>query len=483
MRDFSKMINRLVILYLSLPIIIFLLGWVKPLIAIPTSIIILYCLYQVLKVDGNLTRKITITKKEFKTLISIFLIILLWVYLSGIGKLVFQNSDHLARNPIFELLVNCRWPVVKTVLFEGVDTPFILVYYIGFWLPSALVGKLFGITAGFFFQVIWAAMGIWLFYYLVCCQLNKISVVPLIIFIFFSGLDAFGTAILSGSYVPVTGQEHIEWWTRGMQFSSFTTQLFWVFNQALPAWLLTMLILLQKTNKYIVLLLGVSLICCPLPFMGVLPFALYVIIRNRNNSDNKNLKFDHLFSVENIIGGGIAGIITFLYFRSNQNASNIGDYLTVSGDMNNYLFSLFMFILLEVGVYFIVIYKYQKKNPLFYIVFIFLTLCPMIRIGGGADFCMRASIPALTVLYIMVIQTIYKMMEKKDKISFIAICIILVLGSITPIHEINRTVIQTITNYPGFNNMPAISEEELITQKNFGARIDDNYFYEYLARQ
>ena len=39
---------------------------------------------------------------------------------------------------------------------------------------------------------------------------------------------------------------HIEWWARFYQFSSFTTQLFWVFNQAVPAWIATLLVLSTK---------------------------------------------------------------------------------------------------------------------------------------------------------------------------------------------------------------------------------------------
>lgn len=37
-----------------------------------------------------------------------------------------------------------------------------LIYYIGYWLPAAVVGKVFGLTAGYYFQYVWAIIGIFI---------------------------------------------------------------------------------------------------------------------------------------------------------------------------------------------------------------------------------------------------------------------------------------------------------------------------------
>ena len=102
------------------------------------------------------------------------------------------KHDHWWRNQTFQILVEYDWPVTKQVMMEdGVHTRG-LIYYIGFWLPAACVGKLFGLTAGYCFQLLWAALGVGLVYYYICAYLKRLSVWPLFGLILFSGLDILG---------------------------------------------------------------------------------------------------------------------------------------------------------------------------------------------------------------------------------------------------------------------------------------------------
>ena len=487
MNDYSKKMSKILVVYIALPIVIFLLGWIKPLISIPATAVVIYCLYNILKDKDMLLNTVNITKRDFEILTLAFLIILFWVYFSGIGRFVFQNDDHVYRNAIFEMLVNNEWPIIKTFAYEGLDTPFMFVYYIGFWLPAALVGKVLGITAGYYFQAVWATIGIWLFYYLVCCYLDKISLLPLIVFVFFSGLDAVGCAIFNEAYTTIIGTEHLEWWMSGMQFSSFTTQLFWVFNQAIPAWILTLTVLMQRKSNYIVFLLGSSLIFCPFPFVGVLPFVAYVIIRDYTQDKNIKRVLLDIFSKENILGGGITGLITFFYLKTNSSGQHL---IFMPGEVNykyGFLFCLIFFVFIEIGVYVISIYKYQRKNPLLYIALLFLCTCPLIQIGYGVDYCMRVCIPAQVVIFILVVDTIYQAKMKKDLVVCATICVILAIGAVTPIHEINRTVKNTVSNTFTSDSIytSTLSEEELMMGSmgnNFRGEIESSFFYMYLAR-
>lgn len=487
MKNFSKSIFALLVIYMVLPITIFILGWIKLWFSIPAVIIIAYLLFRMSKDKTIIPELPSFSKKEIETLILAILIIALWVYFSGIGKFVFQNDDHLYRNAVFEMLVNNKWPVIKNFNVDGVNTPFMFVYYIGFWMPAALIGKIFGITAGYCFQAIWAVIGIWLFYYLCCSYLKKVSLLPLIIFIFFSGLDVIGTAIMTGAPVSIFAGDHLEWWESGMQFSSFTTQLFWVFNQAIPAWILTILVLMQKKNRYIVFLLGVSLIFCPLPFIGIIPFAIYVIMRNAWQTKVLKAAITDLFTVENILGGGICGIITYLYFKTNSSGQHIVFLPAEIMGKRGFLFSVVLFIFLEIGVYIIAIYKYEKKNPLLYITFLFLFTCPLIQVGYGGDYCMRACIPGEIVLFLLVMKTIYKARKSKDVLIVTALIILLTIGAITPIHEINRTIQNTRANYN--NNVPVYAgtytEKELMMGNlgtNFRGKINNSFFAKHLAK-
>ena len=133
-------------LYITLPFTIFVLSWVKWYIGIPVTLCILYTVYQLIKKDSNLWLP-TLNTNSIRLLFLILIIIAIWVYFSGIGGFVFQNEDHRWRNEIYQMLVLYDWPLIKDVTINNIIETRGMIYYIGFWLPSALIGKLFGIQA------------------------------------------------------------------------------------------------------------------------------------------------------------------------------------------------------------------------------------------------------------------------------------------------------------------------------------------------
>ena len=87
-------------------------------------------------------------------------IALFWVLIAGIGGYSYQNPDHRYRNTIFQTLINSEWPVVGTTYMDGKINVRLLCYYFGYWLPSALVGKIFGYQIGNYFLILWSVLGI-----------------------------------------------------------------------------------------------------------------------------------------------------------------------------------------------------------------------------------------------------------------------------------------------------------------------------------
>jgi len=148
----------LIYLYLFLPFVLFLIGWTKPIVSIPVLIVLAVCLYRMVKSFPELWLP-KISRENIFNIGFILFVIFVWVYFSGIGGFVAQNSDHHYRNGIFETLVAEKWPVINFST-ERFGQPTALVYYFGFWLPAAIIGKLFGLTAGYIAQIIWASIGI-----------------------------------------------------------------------------------------------------------------------------------------------------------------------------------------------------------------------------------------------------------------------------------------------------------------------------------
>lgn len=533
-------------LYLMLPISIFLLGWCKWYVSFPVVAILVISVFFSLREHDFSVEKISLNASDKRKCLAILLLVMTWVALAGIGGYTWQNDDHAARNTIFDILVNDAWPVRRSVLVEGVEQERGLVYYVGFWLPAALAGKLWGIQAGYAVQYIWAVVGILLFYALICVWRKKVTVWPLVLIVFFSGWDAMGVLLNSAEEFQIFGTAHLEWWAKELQFSSMTTQLFWVFNQAVPAWLAVTLLFLVEKPRNMVFLSSLIMITSTLPFIGLLPYLVVLMVSKSDWRKNKNVVqlcgniWKNWGSFQNVAGGCTVGIISFLYLSGNysgQNliavSANIGKVAEELGKhwffavvlfcfvlvllwavitlwlsdrkrilvwvteiifsvwiisvvwktlLNNnsngiqvYNLTLFaVFYLLEVGIYLICLYGEFGRDRLFGVTVIWLALIPFIKVGYSNDFCMRASIPALLLVMLWCIQALDG--KKKNAATWILIMILLV-GAVTPLHEIKRTLVNSKEEY----KVEKLENDTAFAPGNFSGSTDC-FFWEILAR-
>lgn len=487
--------DKLAVIYLIIPFLIFSVTWLKPIYAaLCCAVIGVFC-YKALFNSTSFGDK-NISGFELKTLIIAFAFITLWVSMSGIGCMVFQNEDHIWRNGMYEVLVNENWPITMKIQTDGVCVEKGFSYYSGFWLPSACIGKIFGINIGYKFQMVWAAIGIYLFYIILCKLLNEISLWPLVLFVFFSGMDVVGYYVTGGDLKLLLPTEHIEWWSILFQYSSFTTQLFWVFNQAVPAWLATVLILAQENNRKTILIWTLTLLNCTMPFVGLLPFVIYKIIPSLSKTDDDRQasyftiagqKFyfsqwkNDIFTFGNVVLGGIVGIVSLLYLSKGGGMFHIGFINLRGGGWLVYL----VFIMVEFGAVWLSVLWAHQNNPLFYITFIWLALCPLLEMYGDKNFCMRASIPALVILFIYVIQALRMAVSLKKVRNFVIIMLFIAIGSVTALHEFNRTIVTTFRVYTNGSDsfiQEAASFRDIMGNEYETADISKNLFFKYLCR-
>lgn len=500
MEKTSDFILKIAYMYILLPFLIFTLGWIKIYIAIPIVFILFFSYWKICKESEKMWIPILCKDNVIKILF-VFGIIALWVYMSGVGKFVYQNADHGIRNTIFNILVEYDWPVINYDIMPENKEFFNssgLIYYIGYWLPSAVVGKLFGLKAGYCAQAVWAVLGITLVYYFICAKAKKVVIWPLWIFIFFSGLDIIGVFFTNADIASYKEIWHSEWWGTPYQYSSMTTQLFWVFNQAIPAWLCTMLALIQKNNRNLVFILACCMLPSTFPFVGLLFVVLflcftrkYAIIeeykaekRIRRVKEYVKELIKDTCTVQNVVAGGIIGIFSFLYLVGNGAGGRILQEDPRGPAYYNSLPKLVLFLILEVGIYAVLLYKYNKDNGLYYFIILCLCIIPPIKVGYSNDFCMRASIPFLLILMFFVIEAVRKSWRNKDYGIFIGLTFVLLVGSVTPILELKRTWTYT---FEKVNNGEIVYREdenpiEVLNMSNFSGNIEENFFFQYIAK-
>ena len=289
----------------------------------------------------------------------------------------------------------------------------------------------------------------------------------------FSGLDVI-RFVIRNNYLPTI--EHIEWYGDFFyQYSSNTTQLFWVFNQSVPVWLLMSILL--NSNEYSLGLCALAFAYSPWAMFGLLPYMFYIFIKNVKGSINfGNISICLLMLV--IFGafyfcgqkGSNAFHISFMYFNSSYKA-----YL--------------MLILLEAVVYSLLIGR--NRYEYYYVTLLSLLLIPFIQ-DESLNFCMRASIPALFMLMYYMIRSLYD----NGKVLKIITVIVLLIGAYTPFTEIYRSVDNTLnwhdyiirdeiysfgdTHYNGDDREESI---KMISDQFFAYDYQDSFFFKYLAKR
>lgn len=503
--SYSKL-KKIAYFCLLLPSLVFVLGFLKWYIALPVTALLVAAYVFTLrdtKKEYELYREkeISLTKKQLGALIGV---VMVWCFLSGLGNWYYQSGDWSARNAIFRDLIRFEWPVIYSAKNAA------LVYYIGYWLPPALIGKLFyGITADL--DVAWVIGNFALWVWSVICVIVVILMVlvfinantykrfktALIVFIAFSGLDIIGTLVLRIFY-GVPFPNHIEWWTY-FQFSSMITCLGWVFNQAILSWMATICFISEKNVRNYAFIIVLMLSSAPLPavglalyMLGIAVLKLYKAIRAK---EHKAFWYD-VFTPQNVILVLTLLPIYFFYYKTNV-AVNVGqlgqpEFLTrdrlamwimigliaasailcvvlklakkrfaealfftalVTAIFICSVFNLkiargyLSFLLLEGGIYLFLIWRDNRREPLFYLTWVIMAICPLITVGTSVDFCMRASIPAVFILMLLCIKYLFDhenaLSAKKFNLETVTVCLLVValcIGAVTGARELLRGI-------------------------------------------
>ena len=450
------------------PTILFFGGFLKLYYSIPGIILILVAYYFASKEKNEDTEGDSFAIISPKFLIIIAVIVFFWCYLGGQGGLFYQSNDWPWRNATFYDLIFKSWPVK----YESANAA--LVYYIGHWLPAAVIGKIYFFITGnlnWAWRIaklalwLWTALGIYIVILLLSIKFKiktkKPLIITLVIFILFSGLDIIG-AIWNNSLQECLSVDvlHLEWWANGFQFSSITTCLFWVFNQAIIPWVATACYLNEKRmSNY--MFIGISCLCCgPFPFIGLalnmIGVGLLKLIRSFKYKKIV-LWIKEILSIQNVIFLVIVFPVFLIYYMSNSaigetptsNETNVTLIDTIVKNFSDpkYL----MFILLEFGLYILIIWKDHKKDIKFYSAIFILLMVSQINVGVSNDFEMRASIPSIFILMTMCIQfvlvrvTHFRIQKIYDKVLLASLILALTIGAMTPVVEVYRGFYHVVT--------------------------------------
>lgn len=427
-------LDRIVIAYILLPLPIFLLGWLKLWVALPLVACLLYAARSLFKSAASAQTSPGLTRWQLSSAV---LIAVVWTLLGGTGHFFFTNGDWHIRDAVLHDLVTSPWPVGYGAL-DGHAT--VLRTAIGFFMPAALFGKLTGLLAAHLAMMCWTALGATLFLLQVSTLLparRAIVIIGLLVVVLFSGMDMLGGLLNGGmrflKYWNIAN--HLEWWAVSYQYSSITTQLFWVPNHALAAWLTMGLLCRHPQRSGIDVLLPIilvgSMLWSPLSAVGLVPFIALKVVANLRQDRNWALLHPRVW-----LAALPVGVVAAMYLIADPD--NIPKGLSSQHGLGS-MSHQFQFFLIEAGMVGGAILLIQRRLDVV-LALIVLFFLPFAWLGPGNDLVMRASIPSLALLAIVAAKALLEPTSGRRGAK-VLLTIVLLIGAITPVQEIARALI------------------------------------------
>ena len=155
---FSSRLAYLSIWYLYIGIILFVIGWINSLVAVPVCLLLSWGLWRLRsEAHQSYTENNHVTWWGWACLI---LYSALCVFLCGFDGRVMQSWDFIVRNPLYNHLIEHTWPL-------QLQNGSYVVYPMGFWLFPAYISQFYSsystqiLQGWFFLGVLLMALNVW----------------------------------------------------------------------------------------------------------------------------------------------------------------------------------------------------------------------------------------------------------------------------------------------------------------------------------
>ncbi len=401
--------------YLLLPNVVFLLGWVRPAWALPATLALLACMADVWRRSTGEPEALAPRLWAFVAAFALF-----WTVVAGIGELNLQAEDYLKHNLVFRDLADRPWPVVYR---EGGGAGSLLCYYVAYYLPASLAGKLVGLHVAAPASFLWGLAGVVLAFAWIA-RLGKPKGAAVVVL--FTLVDGF--AWLPGLYPflqkvgVLAGAASGEWWVANRfteQFFSFGSPpirllfqsemslLLWVPQHAIASWLATACVLRSleegRSARHLGLVLAATMLWSPFVTVGLVPFALAALVRRPRSG----------LGWPSIVGGAVLGLPVCLYFLAHGPQQYLGLLPTILGGPLDWL-RYVGFLVASVGLVGLAVAWLRRRHGipaadewrLFVLACAVVVAATLVYMGRHNDWAMRVTMPALVVFRLVVARSL-----------------------------------------------------------------------------
>ena len=383
-------------LYLLLPLPLFLLGWFQMWLSAPLSLALIWAVWRYL---WPLCRgPSSLGSGE---LLVTFLLALCWVMLSAGGGLMQTHdfADWVKHDAVFLDLVRHSWPVA----FDSSDDRLELFrYYLGFYLPPAFAAKLLGIGALNLFIPVWMTLGVWLVLLLCIPRAGlRWALASSLILIAFSGMDILRVIAFEQPEALKLGKIQLEWnWQYSMkvQFPAHATAFNYVPQHLIPAMMATALLLRWNRLPQLPAVVGLMLVSIPLwstfVALGFLPLLIVILWRTLRQGQSESF-----ITPANLIAiSALAPTLLYLFSGTVSFTQSWLWNLHTPAQLLLWLPSFYLFQFGALAAVLLGFWPQLRGEGMVLAALAGLLLLPLYSYGLYNDLAMRACMPLLMVL-------------------------------------------------------------------------------------
>ena len=500
-----------IVLFLTIPLFMFFLGYLKLQVSIPLTLIfagiVLYCVSDCMNgPDGN---KNWGSDKDLKIplsyLIGFAVTALAVSFVSGAGEYIYTLQDHEYRRAILRDLINYDWPVIYNYntqtnpevikIFGMASGQRAFSYYFIYWMPAALAGKAFGFNVGNFVLYLWNSIGIFLCLLSTSAVIKKVTAWVPFIFVFFSGLDIIPNLVYELTHY--SDWRWFEGFVTSMSYVSNFRELASVFNQMVPCFLVVAILLMSNNTRSMGLTAGILFCYSPWAVFGILPMVAAFLFGKNLRASKISKTLYNTFSPANIASAVLILTIFGSYYMTNSGAVGYKGFAwEYFSNPGWFILAYIVFILIEVIPFALILYKREKTNPVFIAAFATLLILPFYRVSEMNDFTMRGSMPALFFFCILLCGVVPEVMDQKNtpttkkgwlKSAAIMLTVILMtFPTLLNLFVIFGSMLQgdkgNEENIGSLGNINQAEYAEVIQEQFFAEGYEGSFFYRYFAK-
>ena len=305
--DEIPVVHRLAIIYLMLPVVIWLVGWFNWWFGIPAALLLSLAIWPVLRpARGSLNWSAfsnNLRSALRPTTVVLLLIALAWVMTTAAGGVFdVQNYDWNKHRSILLDLGRGDWPTEPAANLRAyLGEPLLLRYYLGYYMAPGSIGRWLGPAALNWAVPLWTWCGAALAMFMFTRGHRGWRLfAAAAILVFFGGMDIVRTLLLDGwGWIEFNidfqrwprlelGSYHIERagnkWGIVISYPSHTAGLLWTPTHFIAGALFTLLLYQLRRHPRFLAVCGVVLAAAPFwsafVAIGLLPFTAALLIQN-----------------------------------------------------------------------------------------------------------------------------------------------------------------------------------------------------------